>query len=87
MRILTLQLIDCEHFSATAAATTSRNNPVTDKECRISIPPPPIRGSAFLWMQCLSSAPTSAPTLSSTCPQIVLRLALPAFNLYNPDVT
>lgn len=63
MHILTLQLIDCEHFSATAAAT-SRNNPVIDKECtsRISIPlppQPPIWGSAFLWMQCLLSASTA----------------------------
>ena len=45
MHILTLHLIDCEHFSATAAATTSRNNPVIDKECRISTP---IWGPAFL---------------------------------------
>lgn len=43
MHVLTLQLIDCAHFLATAAATSARNSPVIDEECtsRISIPLPP----------------------------------------------
>ena len=40
MHVLTVQLSKYKHFSATAAVTSSRSNPVTDKLCPSRIHPP-----------------------------------------------
>lgn len=40
MHVLTVQLSKYKHFSATAAVTSSRNNPATDKLCPSRIHPP-----------------------------------------------